>query len=298
MHHCFESRAIAYRNYKIMTYSVGCESKDTETLLLLHGGPGFSSDYLRTEAFAAYANKGLRVVTYDQLGCGASDHPWDAHELWKIPRFVDELQQVCQALNLGDLHILGHSWGAMLALEYCLACLPKQPKSCIFSNGLFNMDIAQDGYDRLKMALGIETWKMMARREAEGSTAHPEYQAAVSLLQYRHVCNCEVWPECFVETMNKAAQPIFHKMVGQDFFKVDGSLANYDRTDRLSEVKIPCLVLHGEQDCLVPECARHAKKHLQNAELVILRGCSHYACLEKPTLYHRAVWDFLSKHLN
>ena len=293
----FKEKTIKYRNYNIMTYISGGGDESAPTLLLLHGGPGFSSDYLRTEEFNTYVQKGFRVVTYDQLGCGASDHPWDNTELWNIPRFVEEMHHVCQTLNLGSIHILGHSWGTMLGLEYYLAH-PQQVKSFIISNGLFNMAIAQRGYDRLKMALGIETWKMMALHEAKGSTDHVEYQAAVTLLQYRHVCNLSVWPECFTATMSKVAQPIFHKMVGRGFFNVDGSLENYDRTDVLSKVLIPCLILHGEQDCLVAECALHAQNHLPNAELVMLRNCSHYACIEDPVQYHKVVWDFLSKQLN
>ena len=82
-------------------------------LLLLHGGPGATSHYL--EPLSALGDE-RPVIFYDQLGCGRSDRPSDTN-LWRVERFVEELKMVRQTLGLRRLHILGHSWGAMLAAE-------------------------------------------------------------------------------------------------------------------------------------------------------------------------------------
>jgi pimeloyl-ACP methyl ester carboxylesterase len=87
-------------------------------LLLLHGGPGMPSDPL--ESLEALADGGRSVIRYDQIGCGRSDRPRDP-SLWRVESFVDELAAVRRELGLDRVHLLGWSWGGMLALEYLLA---------------------------------------------------------------------------------------------------------------------------------------------------------------------------------
>lgn len=98
-------------------------------LLLLHGGPGAPSYYL--ESLAALADE-RPVVFYDQLGCGRSDKPSDP-TLWRVDRFVEELGQIREALDLAEVHLLGHSWGTMLATDYMLT-RPKGVTSLILAS--------------------------------------------------------------------------------------------------------------------------------------------------------------------
>src|SRR5580658_1043565 len=79
-------------------------------LLCLHGGPGFTHNYL--EAMERLADR-RQVIFYDQLGCGNADCPDDT-SLWTVERFVAELAVVRAALGLRELHLLGSSWGGML----------------------------------------------------------------------------------------------------------------------------------------------------------------------------------------
>lgn len=85
-------------------------------LLVLHGGPGAPHDYL--ENLGALADE-RPVVFYDQLGCGRSERP-DNPALWQLDRFVAELAAVRQALGLDRVHLLGQSWGTMLAVQALL----------------------------------------------------------------------------------------------------------------------------------------------------------------------------------
>ena len=86
-------------------------------LLCLHGGPGAPHDYL--EPLEEMAAEGRRVIFYDQLGCGNSDQPHDP-SMWTVDLFVEEVGVVRRALGLERVHILGQSWGGMLAMEYAL----------------------------------------------------------------------------------------------------------------------------------------------------------------------------------
>jgi pimeloyl-ACP methyl ester carboxylesterase len=118
-------------------------------LLLLHGGPGQPSDYF--EPLEVLAGAGRPVVTYDQIGCGRSDRPADP-ALWTMETFVDELRTVRRSLALDRVHLLGHSWGGMLALEYVLA-KPAGVASLVLASSLFSTRLFNDEARRLEAEL-------------------------------------------------------------------------------------------------------------------------------------------------
>lgn len=104
---------IPFRGYRTWYRIVGNgEEPGKLPLLVLHGGPGASHDYL--EPLEAMANTGRRVIFYDQLGGGNSDHPHNP-SMWTVELFVEELGAVRNALALDRLHILGQSWGVCSA---------------------------------------------------------------------------------------------------------------------------------------------------------------------------------------
>ena len=89
-------------------------------LLVIHGGPGLTSGYL--ESFTALSDA-RPVFMWDQLDCGRSDCPKNP-DLWTLERFVEELDRVRAALTPGPVHILGHSWGTTLAMEWLVTRRP------------------------------------------------------------------------------------------------------------------------------------------------------------------------------
>ena len=120
-----ETGTVRIEQYKVVTYSYGLGD---DVFFLLNGGPGLPCDYLR-DPLVAMVDKGYRVVTYDQLGCGKSDRPKDKL-LWSISRYVEEVEEVRKAMGLGRVHLLGHSWGGWLGIEYAL----KYQKKSAFSH--------------------------------------------------------------------------------------------------------------------------------------------------------------------
>ena len=104
--------------YKVWTKRIGNNPKIK--VLLLHGGPAFTHEYF--ESFDSFFPKeGIEYYYYDQLGSYYSDQPTDT-SLWNLPRFVEEVEEVRQALNLDstNFYLLGNSWGGILAMEYAL----------------------------------------------------------------------------------------------------------------------------------------------------------------------------------
>ncbi len=285
-----KSEVVEVDGYKIMTYS---EGDSDQTLLLIHGGPGCPCNYLR-DAHLHFAESGYRVVTWDQLGGGESERATDRN-LFQLSRFVEEVEAVRVALKLGKVHLLGQSWGGVLGLEYCFKYI-QNVKTFIAVSTAFDLPRMQRGFERKKLALGEQVYTMMAAREAEGTTDHPEYQAAITLLRYRHFCRLDQWPESLEYSMKNIATPVFSTMFGPYFFNCTGNIRGFNRMDDLSEIEIPVFIVHGEHDYIIPELACIARDNFPNAELMMIRGGSHTSFIEKPQQYTEGVLSFLSKH--
>ena len=115
-------------------YKIAGTEKGGTPLILIHGGPGATHDYLLP--LEELADK-RPVIFYDQLSCGKSDNPADV-SLWTIERYVEELDLLCKSLNFKNYHILEQSWGGTLAVEYALSGLSDRIKSLILSAPLIS----------------------------------------------------------------------------------------------------------------------------------------------------------------
>jgi proline iminopeptidase len=285
------STRVRVDGHEVVTYSYG--DSHQEVLFLLNGGPGLPCDYLR-EPMLRMVAAGYRVVTYDQLGCGKSDRPNDP-KLWTIARYVGEVETVRQALGLGPVHLLGHSWGGWLGIEYALTH-PQSIKTFVLSNTSGDMPHLVSELNRLRGALGSETVSMMQRREAEGSLEHPEYQAAITILNYRHVHRLDALPEPVKASLDAWNMGPYVTMQGPNEFLYTGNLKDWNRAPRMGEIAIPCLVIVGEHDELTPACALRMHRSLPNSEIAVLHNCSHLAMYEDPAAYFDRLTSFLDKH--
>lgn len=276
--------------YKVVAYSFGSGS---ETIFCLNGGPGLPCDYLR-EAHSCLVDKGYRVVAFDQLGTGASDRPTDA-SLWTIGRYVEETETVRKALGLGKVHMLGHSWGGWLAIDYALT-YPENLQTLILEDTVADMPHLISELERLRAALGPETVAMMQKHEAQGTYTHPEYLAAVTILNYRHVCRLPDWPAPVRRSLDDWNMGPYETMQGPNEFLYIGNLKDWNRIPDLPEVTTPVLITTGEHDELTPACALRMKLALPNAELKVFANASHMPFYENPHDYYPALVDFLSRH--
>ena len=276
--------------HRVVAYSFG---QGDETVFCLNGGPGLACDYLR-EAHSCLADRGYRVVAFDQLGTGASDRPTDP-SLWTIGRYVAETEAVRRALGLGRVHLLGHSWGGWLGIDYALAH-PEALKTVILADTNADMPHLISELERLRAALGPETVAMMQAHEAEGSIDHPEYLAAITILDHRHVCRLAEWPapvKRSVEGWNKAP---YLAMQGPNEFLFTGNLKEWNRVPDLHRITVPVLIVVGRHDELTPACALRMKLHLPDAELAVLPNSSHMPFYEEPEAYYPVLLGFLARH--
>lgn len=262
-----------------------------QTLLLLHGGPGGNCEDL--EPFLQLAEQGFRVVRYDQLGSWRSDQP-DDPTLWRVPRFVAEVERVRQALELGRVMLLGQSWGAFLAIEYALHH-PENLRGLVLASGAASTRECVAGMDRWRQELPTATRETMAKHEAAGEYGHPDYLAALEILYRRNFCRVWPYPAPLARAMEHMAMPVYTTMWGPNEFTCTGNLQEWDRTDRLGEITCPTLITGGEFDEVHPSCAETLHRGIRDSELVIFPGCAHHPELEDPERYHDVLLRFLDR---
>ena len=280
---------VVVNQYRVVTYSFGTSEN---VLLCLNGGPGLPCDYLR-DAHSWLRDKGYRVVTFDQLGTGASDRP-DDPSLWTIARYVEEVETVRRMLNLGRVHLLGHSWGGWLAIDYALT-YPQNLHSLILADTVADMPHLVQELNRLRAALGSETVSMMQKHEAEGSLDHPEYVAAITILNHRHVCRLPEWPAPVTRSLNDWNMGPYVTMQGPNEFLYTGNLKDWSRIQDLPALDLPVLIVHGEHDELTPACGLRMKTAIAGAEMLVVRNASHMPFYENPEAYFPPLLDFLSR---
>lgn len=276
--------------HKVVAYSFG---SGPETVLCLNGGPGLPCDYLR-DAHSCLIDQGYRVVAFDQLGTGASDRPTDP-AFWTITRYVAEVETVRQALGLGRVHLLGHSWGGWLSVEYALTH-PEALRTVILEDTAADIPHLIGELERLRGALGPETVAMMQRHEAEGTLDHPVYQAAITILNHRHVCRLDDWPAPVKRSLDDWNMGPYGTIQGPNEFLYTGNLKDWNRLPDMHRITVPVLITCGQHDELTPACALRMKLALPDARLHVFPNSSHMPFYEEPHAYYPVLLDFLEKN--
>jgi proline-specific peptidase len=276
---------IPFRGYETWYRDVGPE--EGVALLCLHGGPGSTHHYFTP--LEQLAEEGRRVVMYDQLGCGESDRPTDPG-LWTVELFRAEVQAVRDALGLSRIHLLGTSWGSMLAIEYMLA-KPMGIVSLILNSPPTASETWMEEAGRLKDELPEE----MRRALDELTPQDPEYAAAEDEFWRRHVCIVEPWPDFVVKGRAGKNPQVYRTIWGESEWNANGQLKDWDVRERLSEIDVPTLVTSGRFDECTPKLAEEAANLIPGAEQVLFEESSHMAFVEEPEHYRAVLADFLAR---
>jgi len=263
--------------FKLYYRSFGRPEKGT--VLALAGGPlGTHGQIL---SIADLVQFGYRVVMYDYLGCGESDRPRAAKHYTQA-RSVDEVEGVRKALRLGKIHLLGISYGGALALDVALK-YPKNLMSLVVSSGFPSN------------ALHTEEWNPYTPRwvrEAitnyadKGDFSNPRYIEAREAFYRMNVCRLRVWPYALWESLARGASDGFRD-------SLPDRLEGWDINGRLSEIRLPCLILAGKYDLESPKSARAIHRGVRGSKLVMFANCSHTAFWEDRVRFIEVVRDFL-----
>jgi pimeloyl-ACP methyl ester carboxylesterase len=262
---------IPFRGYRTWYRVVGEPAPGTLPLLCLHGGPG-SSHYYFTR-LEALADAGRQIVLYDQLGCGESDRP-DDDSLWTVELFVSEVQAVRDALGLDRVHLLGTSWGGMLAQEYALT-RPAGLASLVLSSTLASSD----------------EWVSEARRllaELGPDAGEEEFMAAHFMRLDPPPPELELW-------QTKRNAQVYEAMWGPNEWTCTGRLAGWDVRGRLGEIRVPTLVIRGHYDMCTLAVAQTLVDGIAGAEYAVMESSAHVPVVEEPERYRAVVGDFVAR---
>ncbi len=256
-------------------------------VVLLHGGPGFSSFYLKP--FEDLGDD-RQVVRYDQLGGGKSDTTSDTTR-FTIARFVAELDSLRSALGVETWHVFGHSWGTILALEYYRAH-PARVASLTFGSPVFDIPAYERRANELIATLSDSAQRAVRRAVAAGRYDAPAYQNAVNefygLYLFRRPVQADL--DSSFASFNQA---IYVYMQGPSEFTITGTLRPYDATAFLPSIAVPTLVTVGEFDEVGPELVRDHAGRIPGARFELLAGAAHMTPWDARDANVAAVRDFL-----
>ncbi|HEY6764441.1 MAG TPA: proline iminopeptidase-family hydrolase [Candidatus Sulfotelmatobacter sp.] len=275
--------------YKVWTKKIG---NGKVKVLLLHGGPGVPHDYLEAmESFLPQA--GIEMYYYDQLGVGNSDVP-DDPSLWNLARYTEEVEEVRRGLGLDHFVLFGHSWGGILAMEYAL-------KYQQHLRGLVISDMTAGTQAYLKRTAALKESLLSPDKlaqlnalEAKQDYDNPAYDKIMMEDLYpKMLCRTQPWPEPLTRALNRMNQKIYNQMQGKSEFVVTGNLKDWERWDRLHEIKVRALTIGARYDEMDPEDMKKMATLMPNATSAICPSGSHMCFWDDQEVYFHHLLGFL-----
>jgi proline iminopeptidase len=268
-------------------------------VLLLHGGPGATHEYLEAcDSFLPAA--GIEYYYYDQLGSGFSDQPAEP-SLWEVDRFVEEVEQVRQALDLGpdNFVLYGHSWGGILGIEYALK-YQHHLRGLVISNMMSSVP-AYNAYaeQALMPAMDQSALAEIKALEAAGQIEDPRYMELLVAQHYvHHVLRMppQDWPDPANRGFAHINPAIYVSMQGPSELGIssDASLAGWERTAELATITVPTLVIGAQHDTMDPAHMRMMAERLPAGQYLHCPDGSHMAMYDDQRVYFAGLIGFLT----
>lgn len=261
-------------------------------LIVLHGGPGTTHDYL--ENLEALSDE-RTVVLYDQLGSGRSDRPGD-RSLWTTGRFAQELDALIDHLGFDRFHLLGQSWGTMLAVLYTRKYRQKGIASLVLSAPYLSSPLWEADQRRHVAGLPEKERDAILDCEARGDYSSPAYSQAMDVFYRKHVCRMPVWPDSLNRALQGMGMDVYGTMWGPSEFTLNGSMKELDVTGFLPRLRVPVLYTCGEFDEATPDTTRRYADLTPCSQVMVFPGASHMHHLEDESGFLSTVRAFLSDH--
>jgi len=269
-------------------------------VLLLHGGPGGSHEFF--ECFDSYFPKeGIEYILYDQLGSFYSDNPQDT-SLWRLDRFVEEVEQVRVALGLDstNFYLLGHSWGGILAMEYATK-YQHNLKGLIISNMVASVpEYNKYANEVLGPQMPPEVLAEVEELEAAKDYANPRYMELLEEYYYsQHLSRLPKQKAALMGTMHFNPD-IYVYMQGPSEFGIapEATLYNWDRSQDLKNITVPALVIGATYDTMDPEYMKWMSEQFPNGNFLLCPNGSHMAFYDDQKIYFDGLIGFIKNTAN
>jgi proline iminopeptidase len=256
-------------------------------VLLLHGGPGGDHEFF--ESFESFLpREGVEFIYYDQLGSAFSDQP-DDDSLWQIDRFVDEVEQVRQALGLGpdNFYLFGHSWGGILAVEYALKH-QQHVKGLVISNMMMSAPDYAAYADVLAKTMDPAVVKEVKDLEAKGEFESPRYmELLIPHFYEKHVLRRPAgeWPDAVNRGFARLNKKVYVLMQGPSEFGLSGRLEKWDRKADLAKIAVPTLVIGSTHDTMDPKHMEWVSQQVKRGRFLLTGGGHLPMWDDQPTFF-------------
>lgn len=280
--------------YKVWTKRVG--NNPRIKVLLLHGGPAATHEYW--ESFDSFfPQEGIEYYYYDQLGSYYSDQPDDT-TLWNLPRFVEEVEEVRQALGLDSTNffLVGNSWGGILAMEYALK-YQQNLKGLVIANMMASAPLyGKYAEEVLAKQMPPDVLKEVREIEAKKDFDNPRYmELLIPNFYTQHLCRfpADQWPDGVNRAFKHLNHVIYAMMQGPSEFGVGGKLANWDRTKDLPNITVPTLTIGAKHDTMDPEHMKWMSTQVKRGRFLYCENGSHMSMWDDQEHFFPGLIQFL-----
>jgi len=278
--------------FRVWTKRFG--NNPTIKILLLHGGPAMTHEYM--ECFETFFQRqGFEFYEYDQLGSYYSDQPKDS-SLWTTERFVEEVEQVRQAIGADNtnFYLLGNSWGGILAMEYALK-YQQHLKGLLVANMVASApEYGQYAEEVLAKQMNPEVLAEIKSIELKKDFNNPRYmELLIPNFYHEHLCRLKEWPDGFNRAMKHVNGEIYTQMQGPSEFGISGRLANWDIKNRLKEITVPTLMVGAKYDTMDPQAMEEQSKLVKNGRYLFCPNGSHLSMWDDQQVFMNGVIKFI-----
>lgn len=286
---------LPFRGYRTWYRITGPLSSGRLPLVVAHGGPGCTHDYVDSFKEIA-ALDGRAVIHYDQLGNGNSTRlPEKGADFWTVDLFLEELDALLSHLGIRERHaFLGQSWGGMLGAEHAVR-RPAGLKALVIANSPASMKTWVAEANRLRADLPADVQATLLKHEQAGTLTDPDYVAASRVFYDRHVCRVVPWPPEVARTfaIMDEDNTVYRHMNGPTEFHVIGTMRDWTIEDRLGAIAAPTLLISGRHDEATPLVVRPYVENVPGCRWVVFEESSHMPHVEEKDLCLKTVSDFL-----
>ncbi|HEX5625678.1 MAG TPA: proline iminopeptidase-family hydrolase [Saprospiraceae bacterium] len=278
--------------FKVWTKRFG--SNPRIKILLLHGGPAMTHEYM--ECFESFFQReAFEFYEYDQLGSYYSDQPKDS-SLWTTERFVEEVEQVRQAIGAdsSNFYLLGNSWGGILAMEYALKYQSKL-KGLMVANMMASApEYGKYAQEVLSKQMDPDVLAEIRAIEARKDFSNPRYMELLLPHFYKkHICRLTDWPDGFNRSMKHVNPEIYVLMQGPSEFGISGRLEKWDIKHRLREINVPTLMIGAQHDTMDPKAMEEQSKLVQKGRYLYCPNGSHLAMWDDQKIFMDGLVRFI-----
>lgn len=260
-----------------------------DPIIVIHGAPALSQDYLLP--YLASLSEHNCVIFYDQRGCGYSTSEITEKQI-NVATFVEDIESIRKSFNFDKITLLGHSWGGFLAMEYAIQHPDSMHKLILIST----MPASQEEFT-LSIA---EVTKRLAPlqnaiQETESSDLYKSGDPATVEKAFKIIFQTYLYNSDDIKKLNF----LLPRQGVLSGFKTFELLCNaifmkpYDLFHKLSSIKCPTLILHGDSDPFSYHMAEHIQRTIPNSKFIKIDHCGHFPYVEQPQIMFPAIKEFL-----